>query len=257
MTTTKSRIFMLFIPLSIAVIEPLFAEDAAPAWWNELCNINKLQLPEREYCPGHYLITSLSFSGIPINVELYAVIKGKDIILTTSDFSEQNKVWKEVPPKMPWRKLPADRPTRTLADIVAYFCNEAGGYRIIFRNSLPVLLPEKQTALCERVHCRPYSGKGVSFFDIIAFYRDSFPAYSGPLSAGLHSSDTTPAEDVQFDITFPGGNLMELLCEMIACMNSADPQYSFCWEIGGTDDNRAIAFKSIPLEKSQALRPEK
>ncbi len=249
----KSTAFLIAALVPSVMSTFAFAQTAEPTWWGRRVLVERLQLPEDPYCRGSSLIGRLKRSGLPINSELYPVVKGKDITLGINPtFSKTKKVWIEVPRETPWQPLPSSPRTCSVSQVIRHFSREAGEYRLVFVESLPVLLPQKGQPLSEQILCASLSAEGTTLYDIADRYGVACRSHG----VGFRFSRPGSAEygrTLRFDIIFGGGPLKNLLTKVVSELNSVDPAHFYFWNIGGLEGQEGIEFGRIPVARLESL----
>lgn len=235
-------------------------ESISPDWWNEEAPPRVLNVREDFYCAGHYILSDLVSSGLPLNIEFYPVVKGVDIVME-ADSETGEKLWVEVKRDKAWSKFSASASspdggsktegTAKLSEIIQHYCQEAGGYRVEFQDSQAVLLPTNVASVCESVAIERIVRSGTNLIELFSnVLRQHDVGWA--FDAGGFSRSFFP-EEMKFDVDFRGGTLKEFLSCITSAMNAADPQHTYIWLLGGTNDSRTLSVSRISERQTEML----
>ncbi len=248
--------FLFLVSLMIcSFCSNTLGQQLAPDWWDREITLGRLRLPDDRNCRGDYIINALISSGIPLHVEHRAIVKGEDIVLGINPaFSETDKVWIEARRDKQWNPIASSIQVLSASEVVTYYLREAGDYKICFINGGVVILPGDRESLAEKIHCDSFEMNGITLRDVSERYMSTFQPYH---NLGFVFARTGPAtgypDQIEFDLSFPGGSLKGLLCMISDQMNMVDDSHIYCWEIGGLEDQRGIGFKKISRERFERL----
>ncbi len=215
-------------------------------WLQQNVLIDKIHLSDNQCCRGDYLIKSLISSGLPINVELIPIVKGKDIVLGIDpEISKTDKVWIEVPRSVPWVKMKTDSNFVKASTLIEYYAKQAGDYELDTIKNLPVLFPQNES-ITRDIKFPAISLEDTSLSDLLikitATLKKNNLSWSLLRVGGTHDYK----KEVKFDLEFPGGSLAEFLSEIVHQLDVVDDEHLHCWSVGGTSDQMGVGFSRIP-----------
>lgn len=228
--------------------------------WRKNIVLDKIKLPEDKYCAGHYIISSLQNSGIPICAEYCQIIKGKDVELgIKSELSATDKIWKSVPRSTPWELLTTTSNIASVTEVLKHYARQAGDYELRFINDVPMLLPSKGEVITEKVKVQNFMLTNTCIRDVYQHLGnvliENYIGWIIPIF-GLRSANASRSEsindiidnfqtNVRFDLKFSGGTLAEVLCEMTRLLGDSDKEHLFFWTLGGLSNQRCLGFGCV------------